>query len=198
MVRCGLPSWKSNLKLIITLPEQHYNNPDHTRQLCPQIGSMPVEDVPFGLGWVWPATLPHLYKPLGLIAGPLPHHQETFCLSTKLRPSRHFPLASGAGSPQQLQNNITSLYDLWCSHMTTSCASTFHVDSDWLFTYPSQAVYMKLCMLKPWHSREPFPSHCCRRCYPGTTPTQIAISPSSHLRLRYFWVFYNPHAISYA
>jgi len=29
------------------------------------------------------ATPPHLYKPLGLSAGPPLHHQETFCLSTK-------------------------------------------------------------------------------------------------------------------
>jgi hypothetical protein len=29
------------------------------------------------------ATAPHPYKPLGLLAGPLPHRQETFCLSTK-------------------------------------------------------------------------------------------------------------------
>ena len=29
------------------------------------------------------ATPPHPYKPLGLYAGPLPHRQETFCLSTK-------------------------------------------------------------------------------------------------------------------
>jgi hypothetical protein len=29
------------------------------------------------------ATPPHPYKPLGLLAGPLPHRQETFCLSTK-------------------------------------------------------------------------------------------------------------------
>jgi hypothetical protein len=29
------------------------------------------------------ATPPYPYKPLGLLAGPLPHRQETFCLSTK-------------------------------------------------------------------------------------------------------------------
>ena len=29
------------------------------------------------------ATPPHPYKPLRLLAGPLLHHQETFCLSTK-------------------------------------------------------------------------------------------------------------------
>jgi hypothetical protein len=29
------------------------------------------------------ATPPHSYKPLGLLAGPLPHRQETSCLSTK-------------------------------------------------------------------------------------------------------------------
>jgi hypothetical protein len=36
---------------------------------------------------VWPrvgeATPPHPYKPLGLLAGPLPHRQETSCLSLK-------------------------------------------------------------------------------------------------------------------
>ena len=69
--------WKSNLKLIIALLEQYYNNPNHTRQLCPHIGPMHVEAVPFGLKWVRLATLPHPYKPLGLWAGPLPHHQET-------------------------------------------------------------------------------------------------------------------------
>ena len=26
--------WRSNLKLIIALPEQHYNYPSHSRQLC--------------------------------------------------------------------------------------------------------------------------------------------------------------------
>jgi hypothetical protein len=29
------------------------------------------------------ATPPHPYKPLGLLAGPFPHRQETSCLSTK-------------------------------------------------------------------------------------------------------------------
>jgi hypothetical protein len=44
---------------------------------------MHVEALPFGLGWVWPATPPLPYKPLGLLAGPLPHRFETFYLSTK-------------------------------------------------------------------------------------------------------------------
>ena len=29
------------------------------------------------------ALPPHPYKPLGMLARPLPHHQKTFCLSTK-------------------------------------------------------------------------------------------------------------------
>jgi hypothetical protein len=45
--------WKSNLKLIIALPEQHYTNPSHTRQLCLHIGPMPVGAMPFQLGWIW-------------------------------------------------------------------------------------------------------------------------------------------------
>ena len=33
--------------LIIALPEQHYNNPNHTRQLCPHIGPMSMKAMPF-------------------------------------------------------------------------------------------------------------------------------------------------------
>ena len=33
--------------------------------------------------WVGEATPPHLHKALGLLAGPRPHRQEPFCLSTK-------------------------------------------------------------------------------------------------------------------
>jgi len=32
--------------------------------------------------WVGEATPPHPYKPLGFLAGPFSHRQETFCLST--------------------------------------------------------------------------------------------------------------------
>jgi hypothetical protein len=39
---------RSTLKLIIALPEQHYNYPSHTRQLCLHIGPMPIEALPFG------------------------------------------------------------------------------------------------------------------------------------------------------
>ena len=55
--------WKSNLMLIIVLLEQHYNNPKHTRQLCPHIGPKPHG----GRGvqpWVGEATPPCRYKPL--------------------------------------------------------------------------------------------------------------------------------------
>jgi hypothetical protein len=42
------------------------------------------------------ATPPHLYKPLGLLMGPLPHRQETFCLSIKSGGQvDSFPLAAG-------------------------------------------------------------------------------------------------------
>jgi hypothetical protein len=46
--------------LIIALPEQHYNNPNHTRQLWPHNGPKPMEAVPFGLGWVRPHHLTHI------------------------------------------------------------------------------------------------------------------------------------------
>ena len=57
---------KSNRELIIALPEQHYNNPKHSCQVC----------------FRW-AMLPHPYKPLGLWASPMPHHQIVFCLFPK-------------------------------------------------------------------------------------------------------------------
>ena len=92
---------------------------------------MPVEVMLFGLGWVRLATLPHPYKPLGLWVVPLPHCQVTFLfLSQGLGPSRHFPLANGARSPQQLQTIITSSYDLWCYQATTLSTSTLCVDAD--------------------------------------------------------------------
>ena len=52
--------WKSNFMLIIALLEQHYNNPNHTRQLWPHFGPMPMQAVSFGLGWVWPYNLIHI------------------------------------------------------------------------------------------------------------------------------------------
>jgi hypothetical protein len=60
--------WTSNLKLIIALPEQHYNYPSHTRQLCLHLGPMPMEALPFGLGWVRPHHLTHIRG--GLHYGP--------------------------------------------------------------------------------------------------------------------------------
>ena len=53
-------SWKFNLMLIIALLKQHYNNPNHTKQLCPHIGPMPMKAVPFGLRWVRPYHLTHI------------------------------------------------------------------------------------------------------------------------------------------
>ena len=71
----------SNLMLIIALPEQHYNNPNHTRQTMPSHWANA-----HGGYVVWPrvgsATPPHPYKPLGLSTGPLPHRQESFYLFT--------------------------------------------------------------------------------------------------------------------
>ena len=49
----------------------------------PHVGPMHVQAVLFGLRWVLLTTPPYLYKRLGLLAGSLPHCQETFCLSTK-------------------------------------------------------------------------------------------------------------------
>jgi hypothetical protein len=46
--------------LIIALPEQHYNYPNHTRQLCLHIGPKLMEALLFGLGWVRPHHLTHI------------------------------------------------------------------------------------------------------------------------------------------
>jgi hypothetical protein len=70
--------WKSTLWLIIALPEKYYNNPNHIRQLCPHVNSMPVKAMPFGLRWVRLATPPHPCKPLGFWAGPLPTIKKPF------------------------------------------------------------------------------------------------------------------------
>ena len=51
------------------------------------------------------AKPPHPYKPLGLLAGPLLHRQETFCLSTKSWGQLDiFPLAAAARSPPAASN----------------------------------------------------------------------------------------------
>jgi hypothetical protein len=84
-----------------------------------------------GLGpQVGEATPPHPYKPLGLLAGALPHRQGTFSLYQELGPSRHFPLAAGARSLEQLQTPITSTCGLRFSQPTTLSSSTFHVDDN--------------------------------------------------------------------
>ena len=75
-------SWKSNLKLIIELQEQHYNNPNHIWQLCPQIRPMPMEAMSFGLRRV----CGHNALPIQTsrtFGRTLPHRQEILCLSTK-------------------------------------------------------------------------------------------------------------------
>ena len=43
----------------------------------------------------------------------IPPSRNLLSLYQELGPSRHFPLPTGAGSPEQLENNITSLYDVW-------------------------------------------------------------------------------------
>ena len=137
--------WKSSLKSVIALPEQHYNNPNHTRQTCPHVGPMPVEAVPFGLIWIWPAMPSHPYKTLGLWTRSLRHRQETFLsLSEELGPSRHFPLAIGTRSPHQLQTPIILSYCLCFYQTTTSSSCTLHVDADGLLTCSIQASIVKV------------------------------------------------------
>ena len=93
--------WKSNLMLIIALPEQHYNNPNYTRQLCPHIGHKSMKAVLFGLGWVRPHHLTHISLRTSDKA-PTPPSRNLLSLYQELEPSRHFPLAAGARSPQYL------------------------------------------------------------------------------------------------
>ena len=114
-------SWKSTLELIIVLPKQHYSNPKHSCQIC--------------LSWGWWAKPPHPHKLLGLWIGPLPHCQVTF-FSYGLEASKHFPLANGARSPQQLRTIKTSFYDLWWYRKTTLPTSNLCVDANGPLTWP--------------------------------------------------------------
>ena len=152
----------------------------------PHVGSMLVEAMPFGLRWVRLAMLPHLYKPLGRQAGPLPQHQETFCLSTKSWGQVDiFPLAIGVGSPQQLHNNITSLHDLGCSHATTPSSSIFHVDAARLHYCPIWASFEEVTPIRTLAVLGAAPKPLLYQgVVPGQCPIQLVISPSSHLRLR--------------
>ena len=76
MFKYGIPFMEVQSYLIIALPEQHYNNPKHTWQLCPH-GPIPMKATLFCRGWGQSAKPPPPYKPLGLWAWPLPHRQES-------------------------------------------------------------------------------------------------------------------------
>ena len=57
-------------------------------------------------------------------------------LYQELGPSRHFPLAAGARSPQQLQTSITSTCGLSTWQITILSSYTFHIDVDKHLTCP--------------------------------------------------------------
>jgi hypothetical protein len=154
--------------LIIVLPEQHYRNLDHIRQLCLHVGPMPVEAVPFGLGWVWLATPPHSIKVSRTFCKALtPPSRNLLSLYQELGPSRHFPLAAEARSPQQLQSNNISLCDPLCSQATTPFASTFHVDADGLLACPTRASIKEVMLAQTLavpgagHSMDTAVPECC-------------------------------------
>ena len=136
--------------------------------------------------WVGLATPPKPYKPLGLLARPLPPlSRNLLSLYQELGPSRHNPLAAGARSPSQLHNNITSLYDIWCSYLTTSSSSTFYVDTDGLLICPNQASLKKNPHVGTLAIMGATPRPLLYQGdVPGERPSQIAISLSSHLPLR--------------
>jgi hypothetical protein len=117
------------------------------------------------------ATSSHPYKPLGLMAGPLPHCKETFCLSTKIWGEVDiFPQPLGLEAPNNfkppyLPREVLNSYNqpLYCHlyftyiRMNTSLA-------------PFGQVLRKLCLFKPSQSWEPpqaiaVPGHCF-----GTAP----------------------------
>ena len=159
--------WKSNLKLIIVLPEQHYNNPKHSCQVC--------------FGWGWSATPPHPYKPLGHWARPLPHRKETFCLSPKgwgkVYIFHHPP------SALDLHNFIVWSLLLSSNHF-------INIDVDRLLTCPIHAsieeVMVVLTLVVPGSTPK---SLLSQGVVPRQCPTQIAISHSSHIRLGSYWTF---------
>ena len=95
--------WKFNLMLIIVLLEQHYNNPNHTRQTMPSHWANAHEGRAVRPR-VGEASPPHLYKPLGILSGSLPHRQEPFRLFTKnWGQVNFFSLAAGARSPSNFK-----------------------------------------------------------------------------------------------
>ena len=72
--------------------------------------------------------------------------------------------------------------------MTPLLASTFHVDADGYLTCPIQESIKEVMPLQTFtvpggwsHSR----ATAVQGAVPGQRPTQIGISPSSHLQLRY-------------
>ena len=130
---------------------------------------------------------------------PTPPSRNLLSLYQELGPSRHFPLATSAESPQQLQNNITSLYDLWCSHATNPLSSTFYINADGLIICLIWASIEEVMHVQTLAISGATPRPLLYQgAVPRQRPTQIAISLSSHLKLRCFWAFYNQHAISYA
>ena len=107
-------------------------------------------------GFGRPHNLTHISLS-GIWQGPYPTVNNHLSVYQEWGPNIHFAFAVGAGSPQQLQNTITSLYDLLYSHETTPLISTFHVDVDGLIDSPIWASVE--FWLKPWQYWEPFPRH---------------------------------------
>ena len=103
------------------------------------------------------ATSPHPYKPLGFWAGPLPHHQETFCLSTKSWGQVDiFPLE---------HHNFL----VWCLMLTSNHSIIIYASRRcrWIPHLPHSGRYWGSYACSNLGSPR---SHCCNRSCLGTTP----------------------------
>ena len=151
--------WKSNPKLIIALPKQHYNNPSHTRQPSPiWANACGDRDVQPWMGLVGHTASP--YKPLGLLARPLSHRQKTFCLSTKSWGQIDIFLKPlGLQAPNNLRPpKLPSV--VYISHNHHSISSIFHLNVDGQLICFICAYYEKVMYVQTSAVLEPFPGHC--------------------------------------
>jgi hypothetical protein len=134
------------------------------------------------------ATPPHPYKPLELGGGAPPPSRSFLFLYQKLGPSRHFPLTDGARNPPTTSNLHN--FHVWCLNLTNNYFmwSKFHVDNNAHLSllHPSNycASYACLNLRNPGSPSQAIAIQCN---VPWHRPTQIAIFPSSHLRLRCSW-----------
>ena len=112
-------------------------------------------------------------------------------LSWELGPGSHFPLAVGVGVLEELQTFITLLFNLQFYRGTNPSTSTLCIDADRLLTCSIQtsiegvmAILTSAILCTTLRSLLSYHNALeVLGVVPRQSPTQIAISPSSHLQL---------------